>query len=64
MGVTLPVAVLRSLGWERGDHLIIYLHNNNSLLIARFDPDKRPDLLAAARESERQESEEIETIKA
>lgn len=64
LGVTLPQEALRALGWERGDHLIIYLHNEGSLLATRFDPEKRPDLLAAARTSEEQAGNKLSTIKA
>lgn len=63
LGVTLPKPALDSLGWERGDYLVIYLHNNGSLLATRFNPLKRPDLLIAARESEERSDEVVPTIK-
>ncbi len=62
-GVTLPPAVLQELGWERGDYVVVYLNANDSVLLTRFDPLRRPDLLLAGRESEEGEKEEKRTIK-
>lgn len=63
VGVTIPQAALRALGWERGQHLLLYLHNNDGILIVRFDPQKRPDLLHVAREAEAKLDEVLPTIK-
>lgn len=61
--VVLPKPALDALGWEKGDHLLIYLHNNDALLAIRFDPEKRPDLLHAARVSEELEDVDLPQIK-
>lgn len=48
--VSLPTAVTSLLEWRRGDHLAMYLDDNNSLILTKFDPLMRPDLVQSARE--------------
>ncbi len=61
--VTIPPVILKSLGWERGDYVVVQLNASDSILLTRFDPLRRPDLLVAERESEAGEKEEKRVIK-
>lgn len=62
-GFAIPKAAMRALGWERGDHLLIYLHNKNAIVVTKLRPEKRPDLIIAARELEAQAEAELDEIK-
>lgn len=50
--VVLPPEALQALEWERGDHLVLWLQSPNQLIITKFDPRFRPDILADAQARE------------
>lgn len=61
--IVLPTSALKALSWERGDHLILYLHNQEALIVRRFDPLKRPDLIHLIKSAEVATDKKLPVIK-
>ena len=50
LSLSIPRPALQCVGVERGDYVVIWVGDSGCLLVQRFDPQKRPDLLALADE--------------
>lgn len=48
--VVLPPSICRSLGWERGDYLLINVVGTNIVQMTRFVPAVMPDAVRQAME--------------
>jgi len=50
--IVLPPQALEALGWEKGDHIVIFMHIKDNLIMHKFDPKLDPGMLHDARKME------------